>query len=123
MVGFIERMKNNLPSKVNIIPLYFKHQDLQIVSNEQAQSLLATLIHILKKSTKKLFCIVHWTLLDGIYLPSMTCKESIDDIINQANVITHNVKYEKEKLFARMLLAGVSCQHHFSSQFNRLCHS
>ncbi|WP_235093615.1 hypothetical protein [Candidatus Ruthturnera calyptogenae] len=42
-------MKNNLPSKVNIIPLYFKHQDLQIVSNEQAQSLLATLIHILKK--------------------------------------------------------------------------
>ncbi|BBB23869.1 conserved hypothetical protein [Isorropodon fossajaponicum endosymbiont JTNG4] len=109
LVGFIERMKNNLPSKVNIISLDFKHQDLQIVSSEQAQLLLETSIHILKKINQET---ILYRTLDalGQYLshPLMTCKESIDDIINQANVITHDVKDEKEKLFARMLLAGVS---------------
>ncbi len=109
LVGFIERMKNNLPSKVDIIPLDFKHQDLQIVSSEQAQLLLGALIHILKKINQET---ILYRTLDalGRYLshPLMTCKESIDDIINQADVITHDVKDEKEKLFARMLLAGVS---------------
>ncbi|BBB23205.1 conserved hypothetical protein [Abyssogena phaseoliformis symbiont OG214] len=109
LVGFIERMKNNLPRKIDIIPLDFKHQDLQIVSSEQAQLLLATLIHILKKINQE--TILYRTLdVLGRYLshPLMTCKESIDDIINQANVITRDIKDEKEKLFARMLLAGVS---------------
>ncbi|QKQ24710.1 hypothetical protein HUE58_06400 [Candidatus Ruthia endofausta] len=109
LVGFIERIQSNLPSEVDQTPLDFKHQDLQVVSSKQAQLLLKTLIHILKKINQE--TILYRTLnVLGQYLShsSITCKESINNIINQANIITHDTKDEKEKLFARMLLAGVS---------------
>ncbi len=68
-----------------------------------------TTVHILKKINQE--TILYRTLdVLGQYLshPLITCKDSINDITHQANVMTHNSKHEKEKLFARMLLAGVS---------------
>lgn len=109
LVGFIERMQDNLPNEVGATSLDFTHQDLQITSSEQAQLLLKTTVHILKKINQE--TILYRTLdVLGQYLshPLITCKDSINDITNQANVLTHNSKHEKEKLFARMLLAGVS---------------
>ncbi|BAF61254.1 hypothetical protein [Candidatus Vesicomyidisocius calyptogenae] len=114
LVGFIERMNLKdiyfkIHTDINIISFNFKHQDLQLISNKQTQLLLKTTINILKKINQE--TILYRTLdVLGQYLyhPSITFKESIVDITNQANVMVCNIKDEREKLFARMLLAGVS---------------
>ena len=109
LVGFLERMQGNLPNDTHTTAREFHHLDLQIVSTDQAQILLKTIQHILKKINQEY--VLYRTLeVLGKFMKhtSISPTDSIDNLISQANKASQNETHEQAQMRARLLLAGAS---------------
>ena len=109
LVGFIERLQNTLPNTDHTPAIEFGHADLATFGTEQAQVLLKTIAHILKKINQE--DVLYRTLeVLGHYLahPDIhraTTLEAINQQIDQLPTAQDN-----DKVRARLLLAGVGEQ-------------
>ncbi len=109
LVGFLERMQGNLPNEVFAVSHEFHHPDLQVASTEQAQILFKTIEHILKKINQEFVLYRTLEVLGKFMQHSDISKhESINNLTDQAKTITQNEIQERDQLYARLLLAGVS---------------
>ena len=109
LVGFIERLHGNLPNINNTVAIQSTHKELDIVSTEQAQILLKTILHILKKINQEY--VLYRTLeMLGKYLKHnlITTTESIDNLNNEVEKACVTIGDNNEKIKARLFLAGVS---------------
>ncbi len=111
LVGFIERMKGNLPNNDGTVALNLNSKELDCVSSEQGQIMLKTIAHILKKINQE--HVLYRTLeVLGRYLshPMIQPMSQIDALQTQAQTVLENLGLDDEKIRARFLLAGVSEQ-------------
>lgn len=111
LVGFVERMTDNLPNELNIQARHFQHDDLQVASSEQSQVFLTTLSYILKKINQEYVLYRSLEVL-GNYMKhdKINPQHSIDHINTQIENLNITSDTEQDKLNARLLLAGVSEQ-------------
>lgn len=111
LVGFIERMKNNLPNLDGTVAFNLDIKELECVNSEQGQILLKTIAHILKKINQE--HVLYRTLeVLGTYLshPMIQPSAQIDQLQSQAQTVLEQLGLNDEKIKARLLLAGVSEQ-------------
>ena len=109
LVGFIERMKDNLPNNSGTIALDKSIKELECVSSEQGQIMLTTIAHILKKINQE--HVLYRTLeVLGSCLshPMIQPLDQIEGLQNQAQSVLEKLGLDDEKIKARLLLAGVS---------------
>ena len=109
LVGFIERMKGNLPNNSGTIALDESIKELECVSTEQGQIMLTTIAHILKKINQE--HVLYRTLeVLGVCLshPMIQPLDQIEGLQNQAQSVLEKLGLDDEKVKARLLLAGVS---------------
>lgn len=109
LVGFIERMKDNLPNNDNTVALNFDSKELDCIGTEQGQIMLKTISHILKKINQE--HVLYRTLeVLGAYLshPMIQPLDQIDDLKNQAQSVSETLGLNDEKIKSRLLLAGVN---------------
>ncbi len=111
LVGFIERMKDNLPNSSGIIALDNNNKELTRVNSEQGQILLHTVAHILKKINQE--HVLYRTLeVLGNYLshPMIQKLQDIEECQLQAQNVLEKLGLEDEKVKARLFLASVNEQ-------------
>lgn len=109
LVGFIERMKDNLPNNDNTVALNLDSKELDCVGTEQGQIMLKTISHILKKINQE--HVLYRTLeVLGAYLshPMIQPLDQIDDLKNQAQSVSETLGLNDEKIKSRLLLAGAN---------------
>ena len=109
LVGFIERMKDNLPNNNNTVALNLDSKELDCVGTEQGQIMLKTISHILKKINQE--HVLYRTLeVLGAYLshPMIQPLDQIDDLKNQAHSVSETLGLNDEKIKSRLLLAGAN---------------
>ncbi|MBE8189442.1 MAG: hypothetical protein HAW58_00905 [Candidatus Thioglobus sp.] len=113
LVGFIERLTDNLPNFDKVKALKNNTKELEFISSEQGQILLKTIAHILKKINQEY--VLYRTLeVLGKRLshPLIAPLNQIEDLQNQAKLVLEKLGLEDnisaEKVQARLLLAGVS---------------
>lgn len=109
LVGFIERMKDNLPNNDNTVALNLDSKELDCIGTEQGQIMLKTISHILKKINQE--HVLYRTLeVLGAYLshPMIQPLDQIDDLKNQAQSVSETLGLNDEKIESRLLLAGVN---------------
>ncbi len=109
LVGFVERMRGNLPNEFNLKIPNYEHSDLQIINNQQSQLFLTTLDHILKKINQE-YVLYRALEVLGQYMShqDISTQNTIEKITNQVSDLSLNADNEQDKLDARLLLAGVS---------------
>jgi hypothetical protein len=109
LVGFVERMRGNLPNEFNLKIPNYKHSDLQIINNQQSQLFLTTLGHILKKINQE-YVLYRALEVLGQYMShqDISMQNTIEKITNQVSDLSLTANNEQDKLDARLLLAGVS---------------
>jgi hypothetical protein len=109
LVGFVERMRGNLPNEFNLKIPNYKHSDLQIINNQQSQLFLTTLGHILKKINQE-YVLYRALEVLGQYMShqDISMQNTIEKITNQISDLSLTADSEQDKLDARLLLAGVS---------------
>ena len=109
LVGFVERMRGNLPNEFNLKIPNYKHSDLQIINNQQSQLFLTTLGHILKKINQE-YVLYRALEVLGQYMShqDISTQNTIEKITNQVSDLSLTADNEQDKLDARLLLAGVS---------------
>ncbi len=109
LVGFVERMRGNLPNEFNLKIPNYKHSDLQIINNQQSQLFLTTLGHILKKINQE-YVLYRALEVLGQYMShqDISMQNTIEKITNQVSDLSLTADDEQGKLDARLLLAGVS---------------
>ena len=109
LVGFVERMRGNLPNEFNLKIPNYKHSDLQIINNQQSQLFLTTLGHILKKINQE-YVLYRALEVLGQYMShqDISMQNTIEKITNQISDLSLTADDEQDKLDARLLLAGVS---------------
>ncbi len=109
LVGFVERMRGNLPNEFNLKIPNYEHSDLQIINNQQSQLFLTTLGHILKKINQE-YVLYRALEVLGQYMShqDISTQNTIEKITNQVSDLSLNADNEQDKLDARLLLAGVS---------------
>ncbi len=111
LVGFIERMGNNLPNNSDIIALNSDIKELEDVNSEQGQILLHTITHILKKINQEY--VLYRTLeVVGSYLahPMIQKLSDIEQCQLQAQNVSEKLGLEDEKIKARLFLASINEQ-------------
>lgn len=111
LVGFIERMENNLPNNDGIIALNSNIKELECINSEQGQILLHTIAHILKKINQEY--VLYRTLeVLGNYLshPMIQKKVTIEQCLSQAQNTLKKLGLDNEKVKARLFLASVGEQ-------------
>jgi len=109
LVGFIERMTDNLPNNDNTTALCIDSKELDCISTEQGQIMLKTISHILKKINQE--HVLYRTLeVLGAYLshPMIQPLDQIDALQKQAHSVSKTLGLNDEKIKARLLLAGVN---------------
>jgi hypothetical protein len=109
LVGFVERMRGNLPNEFNLKIPNYEHSDLQIINNQQSQLFLTTLGHILKKINQE-YVLYRALEVLGQYMShqDISMQNTIEKITNQVSDLSLTANNEQDKLDARLLLAGVS---------------
>ena len=110
LVGFIERLSGALPNIDHTTAIDFNQPDLAIVSTEQAQILLKTIAHILKKINQE--DVLYRTLeVLGRHFqhPAVERANTLDGIDQQVDQVLAD-QDNNDKLRARLLLAGVGEQ-------------
>jgi len=109
LVGFVERMRGNLPNEFNLKIPNYEHSDLQIINSQQSQLFLTTLDHILKKINQE-YVLYRALEVLGQYMShqDISTQNTIEKITNQVSDLSLNADNEQDKLDARLLLAGVS---------------
>ncbi|HIF46944.1 hypothetical protein [Candidatus Thioglobus sp.] len=109
LVGFVERMRGNLPNEFNLKIPNYEHSDLQIINNQQSQLFLTTLGHILKKINQE-YVLYRALEVLGQYMShqDISTQNTIEKITNQISDLSLTANNEQDKLDARLLLAGVS---------------
>jgi len=109
LVGFVERMRGNLPNEFNLKIPNYEHSDLQIINNQQSQLFLTTLGHILKKINQE-YVLYRALEVLGQYMShqDISTQNTIEKITNQVSDLSLTADNEQDKLDARLLLAGVS---------------
>ncbi|HIB27662.1 MAG TPA: hypothetical protein EYO47_00120 [Candidatus Thioglobus sp.] len=109
LVGFVERMRGNLPNEFNLKIPNYEHSDLQIINNQQSQLFLTTLGHILKKINQE-YVLYRALEVLGQYMShqDISMQNTIEKITNQISDLSLTADDEQDKLDARLLLAGVS---------------
>ncbi|SFV77191.1 DsrS [hydrothermal vent metagenome] len=109
LVGFVERMRGNLPNEFNLKIPNYEHSDLQIINNQQSQLFLTTLDHILKKINQE-YVLYRALEVLGQYMShqDISTQNTIEKITNQVSDLSLTADNEQDKLDARLLLAGVS---------------
>ena len=109
LVGFVERMRGNLPNEFNLKIPNYEHSDLQIINNQQSQLFLTTLGHILKKINQE-YVLYRALEVLGQYMShqDISMQNTIEKITNQVSDLSLTADNEQDKLDARLLLAGVS---------------
>ncbi len=111
LVGFLERLPNELPNTDNTTAQAFEHADLAVAGTESGQVLLKTVGHILKKINQE--DVLYRTLeVLGNYLqhPLIDKGLSIAAIEQQVAEAIQALGQDNEQLRARLLLAGVGEQ-------------
>ena len=109
LVGFIERMKDNLPNNSGTIALNDSIKELECVSTEQGQIMLSTIAHILKKINQEHVLYRTLEVLGGcLSHPMIQPLDQIEGLQNQAQSVLEKLGLDDEKVKARLLLAGVS---------------
>ena len=109
LVGFIERMKDNLPNNSGTIALDKSIKELECVSSEQGQIMLTTIAHILKKINQEHVLYRTLEVLGGcLSHPMIQPLDQIEGLQNQAQSVLEKLGLDDEKIKARLLLAGVS---------------
>ncbi len=111
LVGFIERLQNNLPNTDNTIAIDSNIKELACVNSEQGQILLKTIAHILQKINQEHVLYRTLEVLGG-YLshPMIQPLTDIEQCQIQAQAVSDKLGLDNEKIKARLLLAGVSEQ-------------
>ncbi len=111
LVGFIERMENNLPNNNGTIALNNGIKELERVNSEQGQIILQTINHILKKINQEHILYRTLEVLSN-YLshPMVRRLSGIDECQVQAKNVLRQLGLDNEKIKARLFLAGVSEQ-------------
>ena len=109
LVGFVERMRGNLPNEFNLKTPNYEHSDLQIINSQQSQLFLTTLGHILKKINQE-YVLYRALEVLGQYMShqDISMQNTIEKITNQISDLSLTADDEQDKLDARLLLAGVS---------------
>ncbi len=111
LVGFIERMKDNLPNNNNIIAIDKNIKELDCVNTEQGQIMLNTIAHILKKINQEYVLYRTLEVLGScLSHPMIQPLNKIEDLQTQAQSVLEKLDLGDEKIKARLLLAGVSEQ-------------
>lgn len=111
LVGFIERMQDNLPNNEGTTALNLDTKMPDCVCTEQGQIMLKTALHILKKINQE--HVLYRTLeVLGRYLshPMIQPLGQIEDLQIQAQTVMNNLGVNDQRMHARLLLAGVSEQ-------------
>lgn len=111
LVGFIERMRDNLPNTDGTTALDLSVKELACVRSEQGQILLKTIGYILKKINQEY--VLYRTLeVLGNYLshPMIQPLSEIKALQTQAQMTLEKLGLHDEKIKARLFLAGVSEQ-------------
>ncbi len=111
LVGFIERMKDDLPNHDGTVALSLMTKELDCVSSEQGQIMLKAIAHILKKINQEHVLYRTLDVLGGcLSHPMIQPLGQIDALQAQAQAVLENLGLDDEKIKARLLLAGVSEQ-------------
>ncbi len=110
LVGFIERLQNNLPNTDGTIKLDCKQKELEEICTEQGQILLKTISHILKKINQEYVLYRTLEVLGGFMSHKMIQTfNTIEEITEQADIVAKNLGLQDDdKVRARLMLAGVS---------------
>ncbi|HIG89334.1 hypothetical protein [Candidatus Thioglobus sp.] len=110
LVGFIERIKNNLPNNDGTVALDLDIKELDCVSSEQGQILLKTIAHILKKINQEYVLYRTLDVLgECLSHPMIQPYSHIDELQKQSQNVSEKLgRADDEQIKARLLLAGVS---------------
>ena len=109
LVGFIERMKDNLPNYDHTTALANDTKELDYVNSEQGQIMLKTISHILKKINQEHVLYRTLEVLGHCMThPMIQPLDQIENLQLQSDTVSATLGSTDEKIKARLLLAGVN---------------
>ena len=109
LVGFIERMKDDLPNYDHTPALATDVEELECVNSEQGQIMLKTISHILKKINQEHVLYRTLEVLGNCMAhPMIQPLDQIESLQRQSDTVLATLGSTDEKIKARLLLAGVN---------------